>query len=111
MYSGSLPTISNRADWQFEIGIVDVDTGEAVDLTGCTVDIALRDDKGCIVLCGDSTDKITFPEIGVLQVWFTTQDVHNLCAGAYDAGITITGNDLTMPLFSGSVTVVNGVVR
>lgn len=111
MYSGSLPTISNRADWKFLIALIDADTGESIDFTGCTLQIAVRNEDGRIVLSGDSTDKITVPEVGVAQIWFTMDDVRNLCAGSYSAGITITGNGETMQLFAGSVPVVDGVVR
>lgn len=111
MYTNSLPDISNRADWKFHIGLTDSDTKDAIDFTGCTMEIAVRDDKRCIVLSGTTSDKITVPEIGVAQIWFTEIDVHNLCAGSYSAGITITGNGETMQLFAGSVTVIDGVVQ
>jgi hypothetical protein len=111
MYTGSLPTISNRADWKFEIGLTDSDTGETIDFTGCTIEIDVRDDNRCIVLHGTTSDKISIPQIGVAQISFTPADVRNLCAGSYSAGITITGNGETMQLFAGSVSVVDGVVQ
>lgn len=110
MYTGSLPTMPNRADWKFQIQLVDSDTGEVIDFTGCTMEIAVRDDGNCILLSGSLSDKITVPEIGVAQFWFVPADVHNLCPGSYNAGITVTGNGETMQLFAGSVTVVDGVV-
>lgn len=110
MYTGTLPTISNRADWKFQLGLIDSDTGENVDFTGCILDIVVRDESHCMMLSGTSSDKITVPEIGVAQIWFTESDVQGLCAGSYSAGITITGNGETMQLFAGSVTVIDGVV-
>jgi hypothetical protein len=110
MYTGSLPTISNRADWKFQIGLTDSDTGETIDFTGCTMQIDVRDDGNCLLLSGSTSDKITVPEVGVAQIWFTTPDVHGLCAGTYKVGITVTGNGETVQLFAGSVPVVDGVV-
>lgn len=115
MYSGPLPEISNRADWKYQIRLIDADTGETVDFTGCTMAIAVRDDNGSVVLSGalsipaSTSDKITVPEIGVAQIWFTPADVRNLVAGSYSAGITITGSGQTMQLLAGSVPVVDGV--
>lgn len=111
MYTGSLPTISNRADWKFQIQLVDSDTGETIDFTGCTMQITLRDDGDSVVLSGSTSDKITVPEVGVAQIWFTEDDVDGLCAGTLKAGITITGNGETMQLFAGTAPVVDGVVQ
>lgn len=110
MYTGSLPTISNRADWKFELELTDNDTGEVIDTTGCTMNIVVRDGKGAIKLQGDTTDKINTLATGVIQIWFTEDDVDGICAGQYDAGLTITGNGETVQLFIGTVPVVDGVV-
>lgn len=110
MYTGSLPTISNRADWKIQIQLIDSDTLKTIDFTGCTMEIAVRDENRCVKLHGSTSDKITVPETGVAQIWFTEDDVDGLCVGTYNVGITITGNGETMQLFAGSVPVVDGVV-
>ena len=117
MYTGSLPTISNRADWKFEIELTDNDTSEVIDTTNCTMNILVRDGRGSVLLEGalsnpsDAADKITVLATGVIQVWFTEDNVDGLVAGSYDAGMTITGSTgEVVQLFVGTVSVIDGVV-
>lgn len=111
MYTGSLPTFSNREDWIFDLKFIDSESGETVDFTGCTIEIVVRGNDRCVILSGSTDDgKITSPELGVAEITFLASQVHNICAGSYPVGITIEGSGETVQLFSGTVSVVDGVV-
>lgn len=95
MYTGFFDAASNRATWSFSITLTDDDTGDAIDLTGATVNIALRSQEmRGVELTGSSTDgKITIEPpatAGQFTVEFSKDDMSSLGAKLYDVGITVT---------------------
>ena len=91
MFTGALPAVSNRETLNFVVEVFDDDTGEAFDITGSTVTVAIRaqnaalpllqgsSSDGHVLLTGSSTITVTFPVAEMMQ----------LVAGQYDLGLTI----------------------
>jgi hypothetical protein len=118
MYTGSLDPFSNRADWKARFRVVDTDTGEDVDLTGCTVTLGVYDTEnksqrftgsnasgGVITLLA-----YTDPILSVIE-WTIDKDTTNgFCAGTYNVGVTIENDDQTVQFIVGSVACVDGNV-
>lgn len=112
MYTGTLAAASNRADWKFTCELVDSDTGDDIDLTGATITIAVRpQDASLPILTGTTADKITITGTGTFDVAFTPADMHDLCAGSYDVGLTVLmASGTTYQLMSAVLPVIDGVV-
>lgn len=114
MYVGTLPAVSNRADW---IDCVELrDTEEAspddlIDLTGCTIILALLDED--MVQRGTaSTDdgNVNIVDTGVFEFTFPRSTMTTLVAGIHQLGCTIERDDETVQILIGSYNVVNGLV-
>jgi hypothetical protein len=78
MYSGALRAQSNRARWTFSVELSDPDTDAPIDLTGTTIELALRDQQSARpLLTGSITDgriTINAPATGgVFTVLFPRQ--------------------------------------
>ncbi|MGJ5022329.1 hypothetical protein [Bradyrhizobium oligotrophicum] len=110
MYLTSIEA-SNRADWTVQVSATDADTGDAIDFTGASVTVAVRDENGCQKLLATTDNgKVTLPSAGVVQFAFTDSDMNGLCPATYLVGATYTINDETNQLFVGTVNVYDGVV-
>ncbi len=126
MYTGYLDTITNRADWNTTIQIVDADTEEPVDLTGVdaymqVVTCPSNNDcgpcdygfSGCSAALSGSTEdgRISISSDGVLSWSFPASSLRGLCPQTYDIGVILKKDEQTTQLFLGKVTVLDGVVN
>src|SRR5262245_29567030 len=100
MYSGSLAPTSNREDWQEAITLTDEDSGDLIDISGCTITMTVRDLKNkCVVLTGSTTNgEITLPEDGTFLWDFPAEAMGALCQAEYEVGVRITQDDRTAQL-------------
>ena len=122
MYQGTLPPVSNQADWNFVRAVVDADTDAPLDLTGAAVVLEVRAQPaarsraspvgfGAAVLCATNANgKVTFPAAGVFQAAFGRAEMRALAAGDYDVGCIITLNGTILQLIIGVLPVLDGVV-
>lgn len=121
MFAGSLGTISTAADWRDAISLADQETGDPLDLTGCSITFNVResetypDDYGWrgppnstnAVLSGSTSGgQITITDLGVFQWAFPAP--LNLCPGEHDVGIVISRSGETIQLFLGTIIVERG---
>ncbi len=96
MYTGAFPPQSNRADWVFAVEVVNAEDESAVDLTGCTINLAVSDQKNkCTLFIGSTTgDYVTIstPETdGIFVVNVPASVLEDLEDGKfYNVGIRIT---------------------
>jgi hypothetical protein len=117
MYTGPLAAASNRADLKFSVEVVDNDTGDDIDLTDSTINVALREQTDSVnatpVLTGSTSDgKVTLVSDGTFQVAFTPSDMGALKAGTYDIGITVKlSTGVTFQLLAGTLPVIDGIVQ
>lgn len=115
MYTGQLEQFSNRADWKARFRVTDSDTGEDVDLTGCTVVLGVYDENKCQIFTGSTSDVITLlaytnPILSVIEWTVGKATTANIRAGTYNVGVTIKNNDQTVQFIDGSVACVDGFV-
>lgn len=115
MYTGALRAASNRARWTFSVELTDEDTGAAVDLTGATIEVAVRDQQSKQpLLTGSTTDgrvTLTSPTAGIFSILFTRDIFGVLAAGMYDVGVRVilaSGSDFQ--LIVATLPVVDGVL-
>ena len=117
MYVGNLAAASNRADWKFQVVLIDPLTNAAIDLTGATIKIAVRPDSQVSpLLQGTNSDghiTVTAPAtLGTFVVQFSPSEMSALIAGSYDVGMTIKLADgITYPLIAAELPVIDNVVN
>lgn len=115
MYTGHFPAASNRADWSIQFELVDNDTGDPFDLTGYSIDLAVRS-EGSVnpVLRASLSDYIELQgdaDEGVFLVSFPSTSMNGLSAGSYDVGIVLTsGTGGKTQLLAATLPVVDGIV-
>lgn len=111
MYSATFEA-SNRADWIFQVSAEDRDTGEEIDFTGAEICVQVRDkpaEGSGQKLSATVGDGITLLSGAVFEVYFTATQMAAICSGEYDIGGVYRLNDETHQIFSGTVTIYNGV--
>jgi hypothetical protein len=117
MFTGTLPLTSTSEDWIATFECVDDTTNLAFDLTGASINIAVRGPQrqspdltgslvdGHITLVGAATD-------GTFTVHFTRVEMSVLAPNEYDVGITVTAADgTTEQALAGELPVRDGIVR
>jgi hypothetical protein len=109
MISVNLQT-SNKEDWLIQFSAIDEDTGDDIVFTGATIDFKLRDENGCTRLeASTGAGSITLAIPTVVEIAFTDEQMKTLCAGSYPFGCVYELNSVTAQLFSGSVSIYDGV--
>lgn len=112
MYTGYFAETSNRGDWIEAIQLIDVNSGDVIDITGCTVQIAVRNMQSKEQVLSGSTDDgtVTLPDLGVFMWTFLESKMNALCPAAYEVGVRISRDDRTVQLVIGAVNVSEGIV-
>jgi len=116
MYTGSFGTASNRGDWRFSIGFDDEETGEPLDLTGASIEIAIAEkDATTPTITGNTSDDVveisTPASAGEATFVFPRALMQRLEAGHFDVGIVVTLADgEAIPVAKGNVAIIHGVV-
>ena len=100
---------SNKADWAFDISATDADTGTDINFTGALVTLVVKDENDCQRLTASIGSGITQPTALVLEVKFTASQMQTLIPGAYKIGAVYSLNGDINQLFSGTVSVYDGV--
>jgi hypothetical protein len=112
-YTGHLPAASNRADFLFQVELVDRVTNDFVDFTGATITVSLRGvNQIAPALTGTTADShVVIIGPGTFEVHFTRAEMTQFPAGDLDMGITVLLTDgNTYQVFSGQLPIVDGVV-
>lgn len=102
---------SNKADWAFDISATDADTGAVIDFTGASVNLVLKDENDCQRLSASIGSGITLILSTTLEVVFTASQMQALIPGAYKVGAVYSLNGQINQLFSGTVSVYDGVAQ
>lgn len=116
MYTGALAATSNRVTWTFIGQLIDPATNDVANLTGATIEVAIRarpsnSQTDPLLSATIANGKIVVTGVGLFTVTFPRSDMANLCAGDYDVGIRVVMADLSEhQLFAGFLPVVDGVV-
>lgn len=102
---------ANNADWKTQFEFTDADTGDLIDFTGATIEVEVRDQNRCKVIeATTSNGKITINADGFLLIVPVTE-MQCLCAGQYDLGGVYALNGETISLFTGTMSIIDGVAR
>ena len=116
MYTGALGAVSNRETWSLGVTVVNADTDDVVDITGASIDVAIREQREGLlpVLTGSLTDGhivSSAPASGYFEITFQPTDLQNLHAGMYDLGVRIrfASGDYSQ-LLVGVLPVIDGIV-
>jgi len=114
MYVGSLPSVSNREDWSEAFTLVDSDSGDVIDISGCSVTMTVRNfsDKSVVLTGSTDTGEITFPVGGTdgTFMWtFPDTQMSALCQRQYEVGVRISRDTRTAQLIVGTVEVLEGI--
>jgi hypothetical protein len=124
MYHVTFPPQSNRASWVFIGQITDLND-VPIDLTNCSMVFQIRPKRegdpgygrygghsGASLIASTDNGKLTYVGVGTFRWFFTLQDMHGLCPGTYDTGLTLTNDDgtQTVQLSVGPLAIVDGVV-
>ena len=117
MYTGHLAAASNRARWTFQVELTDPATDAPVDLTGATLELAVREQQSKMALLTGSTSDgkitITAPATGgAFTVLFPRTDMATLHDGRYDVGLRVTlASGADFQLIVADLAVVDGIVE
>jgi hypothetical protein len=100
MFAGTLPPVTNAADWIQSLEIRSTADNALVDLTGATIEVEIRDKAGCALLRGSTDDGIvSMPALGIVTWTFRVSSMRNLAPGLYCVFARITlGGDTTQLL-------------
>ncbi len=115
MFDGSLPLATNRQSWSEVMEIIDMETGEADDISDVDeITFAVRD-PGCstprfTLTLGDGITLIDDDTDSKFQVDVTVDQMRTLCRGSYEVGITMLVQGETVQIFAGTWPVIDGVV-
>jgi hypothetical protein len=103
---------TNNADWKTQFQFNDADSGDLIDFTGATIEIEVKDFDGCLKIeATTGNGKIVIVSTGIFELDVPVSDMANLCPGTYKIGGVYSLNDETIPLFTGSLSVIDGVAR
>lgn len=129
MYLVNFPEASNSADWISTLELTDADSGDLIDLTGCTITLQvwtqtqrgpgfvpvnwpnINSQYGTAALTASTSNgKITVPSTGIVQWTFRASEMETLTAGFYEVGMIIEKSSDTTQLMLGVLPVLNGAV-
>lgn len=103
---------TNNADWKTRFEFTDGDTGDLIDFTGATIEIEVRDADGCLKIeATTGNGKIAIISTGIFEMTVPVSEMSCLCPGSYQVGGVYSLNGETISLFTGTLSVVNGVAR
>lgn len=111
MYGGTLGVISAKAGWTETLDIRDEETGEPIDLTGCTVTVTIEDGlcNGTSVVGGTTTGQVTLPSLGLIEIVLPPSSFTNLDPGPCRVGITVSRDGETTQLLMATLVVEEGL--
>ena len=102
---------ANNADWKTQFEFTDADTNTVIDFTGATIEVDVRDQNRCKVIEATTDNgKITINTDGFLLT-VPASEMKCLCAGQYDLGGVYQLNGETISLFTGTMSIIDGVAR
>lgn len=116
MYHMILPEKTNRESWVY-VGLITDLNDAPIDITGCSLVFRARppsnQPQSPGLLASTANGKLVISDQrGQFQWAFSLQEMHGLCPGTYDTGLTLTSADgvQTMQLTTGPLPISDGVV-
>lgn len=105
-------SITNAEDWSSTCQFKDKETGEPIDFTGASINLQVSDLDGCSrVSATTDNGKVLIVGPGTFSIYVPASETRHLCPGAYKLGCTYAYGGDTVSLFTGTLTVTDGVTR
>jgi hypothetical protein len=117
-----LGPVSNRQDWLDQVEVFD-EANNLVDIATAVIVLAVRNKQANhwtsatigasdpLLLAQTADGTIIVPALGVFQFFFPVSAMRSLCVSRqYEVGCTMQLNGLTQSLFTGTVSVLDGIV-
>jgi len=102
----------NNADWKTQFQFTDSETGDLIDFTGATIEIEVKDLDGCKrIEATTGNSKISIISTGIFELNVPASEMACLSPGSYLMGGVYNLNDETISLFTGTLSVINGIAR
>lgn len=102
---------ANNADWKTQFEFTDAETGDVIDFTDASIEVEVRDQNRCkLIEATTGNGKITINSDGFL-LSVPASEMRCLCAGQYAIGGVYELNGETISLFTGTISVIDGVAR
>jgi len=103
---------TNTADWKTQFQFNDADSGDLIDFTGASIEIDVKDFDGCRrIQASVDNGKIVIVSTGIFELDIPVTEMKCLCPGSYKIGGVYSLNDETISLFTGTLSIIDGVGR
>ena len=110
MYTGYLAPASNRASWTEAVQLVDNESGDNIEISGCRITLTVRNENRNPVLTASTDDgTITLPQTGTFQWDFSETQMSGLCPGASSVRGRISQDDRVVQLLIGNINIMEGI--
>jgi len=112
MFLGTLDPASNRADWELTVQFTDSETGEALDISGASIVVEVRDRRSGAILITASTANasVSIVDTGMFQISVPVEQMRLVRADTHEVGGTYTLNAATKQFAIGLLPVLDGIV-
>jgi hypothetical protein len=101
---------TNNADWKTQFQFTDADSGELIDFTGAMIEIEVKDFDGSQKIEATTDNgKIVIQSTGIFELDIPASEMANLRPGSYKIGGRYVLSGETVSLFTGTISVIDGV--
>jgi hypothetical protein len=105
-----LSAATNNADWKTQFQFTDADSGELIDFTGAMIEIEVKDFDGSQKIEATTDNgKIVIQSTGIFELDIPASEMANLRPGSYKIGGRYVLSGETVSLFTGTISVIDGV--
>lgn len=102
---------ANNEDWRTLFQFSDCETGDLLDFTGAQIEIRVSDGHCRRIEASTDNGKIAIVSLGIFEIVVPATEMERLHAGMYWMGGVYQLNGQTISLFTGSLTIRNGIAR
>ncbi|MBN8968933.1 MAG: hypothetical protein J0G95_10785 [Rhizobiales bacterium] len=103
---------ANNADWKTQFQFTDAGTGDLIDFSGAKIEIEVKDFDGCRrIEATTDNGKISIISAGIFELSVPESEMKSLCPASYRIGGVYSLDGETISLFTGALTVIDGVAR
>lgn len=103
---------TNNADWKTQFQFTDGDTGDLIDFTGAYIEVEVKDQDRCRKIeATTSNGMIVIQSTGIFELTVPASSMKCLCPASYLIGGLYQLNGETISLFTGTLSVIDGVAR
>src|SRR5262245_24065408 len=113
MLTGTLNPVSNQATWIEDFQLLDIETGDLIDISTATeIKIVVRDpvSKSSVLTLKLSSGEVVVVSIGVFEWRAEASQMRTLTARTYELGCIIDQDGDTVQLIIGTLPVLDGIV-